>query len=302
MKGKAYIITVGVNRYQNKAWDLRFAANDARTVQRLLVEKIKQTGEYAEVIGVSLVSSSDTHEGEKKATKANFKVALAEIARRVRPEDLVMIFFSSHGYADKHGQFYLFPTDIGEGGEKEINATVLDKAISSEELSEWLRGVDAGAMVMVIDACQSAGTVKGESGEEFKPGPMGSRGLGQLAYDKGMQILAASQADDFAFEVEELQHGLLTYALMKDGVEGRKADLNRDGQITLGEELAYALERVPKLYEAMRKGELAKLFKTEGGRGPHVVGEAASLRKKNGFQQPSLFDFAKKRRELVLVR
>ena len=50
---------------------------------------------------------------------------------------------------------------------------------------------------MIVDACHSAASVD-EAG--FKPGPMGSRGLGQLAYDKGMRILAASQADDVALE------------------------------------------------------------------------------------------------------
>ena len=42
-------------------------------------------------------------------------------------------------------------------------------------------------MVMIIDACHSAGSVEHEG---FKPGPMGSRGLGQLAYNKRMRILA----------------------------------------------------------------------------------------------------------------
>jgi hypothetical protein len=302
IKGKAYIVTVGVNRYQNKAWDLRYAANDARDAQRLLVEKVKQVGEYAEVTGVSLVSDKDKREGEREATKANFKSALEEIARKARPEDLVITYFSSHGYADKHGQFYLFPADIGPGSEREINAEVLARAISSEELSEWLRGVDSGEMVMVVDACQSAGTVKGEGGEEFKPGPMGSRGLGQLAYDKGMRILAASQADDFAFELEELQHGLLTFALIEDGIQARKADMNKDAKITLSEALVYSLQRVPKLYEAMVKKELRKLFESEGGKGPVVTGAAASLNRKNSFQRASLFDFAKGRREVVLVK
>ncbi len=190
----------------------------------------------------------------------------------------------------------------GKCSEREVNAEVLARAISGEELSEWIRDVDAGEMVMVVEACQSAGTVKGEGGEEFKPGPMGSRGLGQLAYDKGMRILAASQADDFAFELEELQHGLLTFALINDGIQARKADMNKDAKITLSEALVYSLERVPKLYEAMVKKELKKLFESEGGKGPVVTGAAASLNRKNTFQRASLFDFAKGRREVVLVK
>jgi hypothetical protein len=42
-------------------------------------------------------------------------------------------------------------------------------------------------MAIIIDACHSAASFEGEG---FKPGPMGSRGLGQLAYDKRIRILA----------------------------------------------------------------------------------------------------------------
>ena len=69
---------------------------------------------------------------------------------------------------------------------------VLPHCISSADLSAWLRDVDAGEWVLVLDACHSAaaGAPPG-----FKPGPLGSRGLAQLAYDKGMRVLAASQSE-----------------------------------------------------------------------------------------------------------
>ena len=70
-------------------------------------------------------------------------------------------------------------------------------------------------MVMIVDACHSAAGVP----EGFKPGPMGDRGLGQLAYDKGMRILAATQANDVALESGQIGQGLLTYALVEDGLK-----------------------------------------------------------------------------------
>jgi uncharacterized caspase-like protein len=103
--------------------------------------------------------------------------------------------------------------------------------VSSDELSGWMRDVDAGDLVMIVDTCHSAATVE-EPG--FKPGPMGSRGLGQLAYDKGMRILAASQADDVALESEKLKQGLLTYALVQNGLEDRQAaGSDGKGEITM---------------------------------------------------------------------
>ena len=52
---------------------------------------------------------------------------------------------------------------------------------------------NAADIALIIDACHSGATV--DSGS-FKPGPLGDAGLGQLAYDKGIRILAATQADE----------------------------------------------------------------------------------------------------------
>ncbi len=63
-------------------------------------------------------------------------------------------------------------------------------------------------------------------------------GLGQLAFDKGIRILAATQADDVALEDARLGQGLLTYALAVDGFAAGAADLDGDGSIRIDEWLA----------------------------------------------------------------
>jgi hypothetical protein len=67
--------------------------------------------------------------------------------------------------------FYLLPTDTGT--DKVLSPAFLRHCVSSDELSLWLRDVDAGEMAMIVAACHSAAAVEGT---EFKPGPMGSRG------------------------------------------------------------------------------------------------------------------------------
>jgi uncharacterized caspase-like protein len=121
---------------------------------------------------------------------------------------------------------------------------------------------------MILDACYSAASV--EAGG-FRPGPMGNKGLGQLAYDKRMRILGASQSTQVAAEARSLQMGLLTWALVQDGLKGGRADwLPEDGKIWMREWLGYAVKRVPEVY-AQRFGNR---------------GEAP--------QTPALFDFASK--------
>jgi hypothetical protein len=308
-------------------------------------EWLKATGEYEEVVPITLLSDYEiTNDGQRKvteqqATKGNVKLALdllagrqvdparlvdianADKLRQARPEDLVILSFASHGYADEAGRFYFVTYDTGAGGGRAITPSLLQKSISSDELSRWLRDVDAGELVMIVDACQSAAAVEGEG---FKPGPMGSRGLGQLAYDKGMRILAATQADNAALEHGLIRQGLLSYALVRDGIELGRADFKpEDKTITLGEWLEYARDRVPQLFAEVRSGQVrgdepdapkvillpeknapanragtTRLFlqgKPVGASGKLTLAEEQ-------IQQPALFDYARKRRDVILWR
>jgi hypothetical protein len=180
--------------------------------------------------------------------------------------------------------------------------------------------VDAGELVLVVDACHSAASVQGEG---FKPGPMGSRGLGQLSYDKGMRVLTSTQADDVALEFKLVEMGLLTYALTRDGLEANRADfLPVDRRITASEWLAYGVERVPllhaevelKLSEAGRRGGAraalagdaqARVVRFDARRAGPARRRAPADAGAKGLpsaldvvriQQPALFDFARRRR------
>jgi dipeptidyl aminopeptidase/acylaminoacyl peptidase len=289
-KGRAYLITFGVNTYESpQVSSLLYPANDARSIRDTLSPMLQQS--YAEVVAVPLIAELRSRAGETvvQPTKENLKVILellsgkevaperllsipAEIRQRLRaatPDDLVLISFSTHGEADGRGNFYLYPHDTGSAGD---GAELFRHCISSEELSEWLRDVDAGEMVMILDACHSGAA----PGADFKPGPMGSRGLGQLAYDKGMRLLAGTQADNVALGSGESLSGLLTTALVRDGLE--KGEAARGGKITMTDWLGYAVRRVPVLYAA----EIPK-------------------DQQQVVQQPALFNFGRSRNTVILA-
>lgn len=324
-KPRAYVIVIGVNAYENPAWNLRYAANDARVYTELIQGSLESTAQFEKVVVISLVSDhGDKHalsavHKESKPVKALLKAVFdmlsghqpdprlrAQIAssgqiRDVYPDDLVFISYSGHGMTDNQNDFHLFPYDIGTGNERIIDDTLLKKTISSRELSLWLRDIDAGTFVMIIDACNSAASVEGKG---FKPGPMGSRGLGQLAYDKGMRILTASQAESVALESRLIRHGVLSYALLKEGIEWQMADAEpKNRQIMIGEWLNYGLNRVPTLYEEIQDGQLTQNSNLTQGRGKILYLNNKinnrSGRKIEG-QLPGLFDFAKQPSEKIL--
>lgn len=325
INGRAYVITMGVNAYEDSDFDLSFAANDARLVQSIVADRLSKMGAYEDVVQIPLISDYEIRDGkrvvvEKTATKDNLKTLLqilsgkrvdpelkknipnADKLRRARPEDLVLISFSSHGFADDNGNFYFVPYDTGQINEQGITESLVKRCISSEELALWLRDVDAGEMVMIADACHSAATINVKG---FKPGPMGSRGLGQLAYDKGMRILTSTQANDVALESELIKQGLLTYALTHDGIEAQQADFKpKDNIITLAEWLEYGVRRVPMLYEEVKKGEVQNFGQGKQTRAlvPVSSKEKVSSMKDTARQQPSLFDFARKKQGVILVK
>ena len=88
-------------------------------------------------------------------------------------------------------------------------------------------------MLFVIDACNSGQALEAE---EKRRGPMNSKGLAQLAYEKGMYILTAAQSLHEAKEATQLGHGLLTYSLVEEGLKQTLADDEpKDGTVTVRE-------------------------------------------------------------------
>lgn len=154
--------------------------------------------------------------------------------------------------------------------------------ISSAELTAWLRNVDAADIALVIDACHSAASVAAGG---FKPGPMGDPGLGQLSFDKGIRILAATQADDVAIEDGRLHQGLLTFALTGDGAALRRSTTARG--VTLDQWLREASRRVPSLAHDIRTGRV--MTGADGERGFTLSHDPTTS--PPTVQEPSLFDF-----------
>ncbi|MCU1267894.1 MAG: hypothetical protein JWM21_4212 [Acidobacteria bacterium] len=261
--GTLYVLGIGSNKYQNPAYDLQFALADVDEISRQV--KTCQDGlrNYARTEIISLT--------DQEATKANIMLALRGFADRspmklppgiswalkqqlekikdIEPEDGLVIYYAGHGTAiGEH--FYLLPHDFIAKNEALLEAS----SISDLELDEALARVDASKLLMIIDACQSGQAL---GGEKEGRGPMNSKGLAQLAYDKGMYILTAAQSYQAAREVsrtqtgKQIQHGLLTFALLEGLTKAKK---DNDGKISEREWMNYAVEQVPLMQiEEMKK-------------------------------------------------
>ena len=258
-KGTAYIIAVGVNEYENSQYNLKYAVADAQSFGDEMRRRQTQLAGFEKVEVIQLLNQD--------ATKANILAAIKRLAgvvgpptlkagpldglKRVEPEDTVVIYFAGHGTAQAQ-RFYLIPHDLGYTGDRtklteQGLKTMLDHSISDIELEAAVEGLDAGHLLLIIDACNSGQALEAE---EKRRGPMNSKGLAQLAYEKGMYILTAAQSFQAALEAAQLGHGYLTYALVEEGLKTPVADTApKDGVVIAREWLNFATERVPQMQE-----------------------------------------------------
>jgi WD40 repeat protein/translation initiation factor IF-1 len=284
-QGTAYILAVGVNRYSNSRYNLKYAVADSQDFSAEVKRQQESLKRYAQVEVISL--------SDAEATKANITEKLRQLATRVQPEDAVIVYFAGHGTA--HGnQFYLIPHDLGYRGPRENLSqaglqTILDHSISDRQLEKLFEGIDAGQLLLVIDACNSGQALEAE---EKRRGPMNSKGLAQLAYEKGMYVLTAAQSYQAAQEAAKFGHGFLTYALVEEGLKHGAADREpKNGAIDLREWLNYATDEVPKMQE---ENSLEAL--RGRGRFIYFVGDGSRSRDANktdeardNVQRPRLF-------------
>jgi hypothetical protein len=242
-RGTAYLFAIGINGYSNPEFNLTYAVPDA---DDFVAEMKRQQLALDRVADIKVISLKDAD-----ATKANIVSALHDLTAKVGPDDVLVIYYAGHGTAQQNN-FYLIPHDLGyDGSRAELGAealqSILEHSISDSELGAAVEGLDARQLVMVIDACNSGQALETT---DKRLGPMNSKGLAQLAYEKGMYILTAAQSDQAAKEATRLGHGFLTYALVEEGLKTPAADDSpKDGQVLLREWLDFAAKRVPEIQE-----------------------------------------------------
>jgi WD40 repeat protein len=254
----AHILAIGINKYSNADFNLKYAVADAEIFAQDLGRSLAAEGKFANVERATLSDENATADNIREALKqltTTSKVAdsrTPQVFPRMspsQPEDAVFVYFAGHGIAHD-GHFYLIPHDMGYGGQRtglgdQGLLTMLRRSISDRELEDMLATVDGTDIILVIDACNSGQAL---DSEEKRRGPMNSKGLAQLAYEKGMKILTAAQGYQAALEADWLGHGFLTYALIEEALKTPEADTApKDGAVDVREWLDYATRRVPDL-------------------------------------------------------
>lgn len=250
-EGTLYVLAVGIDEYSDQK--LYYAVSDAEALGDELKRQQEALGNYARIEVVRLL--------DQEATKANLLAAIGRLSatssgappagssaalfrlEASQPEDAVLIYYAGHGAAEGKS-FYLQMHGFSEArctadSDSEAAASC---CVSDAELEQALAEVDAGHLLLILDTCDAGQALESDEGRR---GPLNAKGLVQLAYEKGMYILAAAQRGQPAVEDLVEEHGFLLNALihgLKTSGVGRTLE---DGQVTAREWFDYVAEQVP---------------------------------------------------------
>lgn len=262
--GNRYAVVVGISKYaDSEIPSLQYARSDAEKVCAFFLDEA----------GLAIPPQNVRLLVDKEATRDALQAKLSELNDRAKPLDSVIVFFAGHGAVDigEKGEVrgnYLLPHDTR--AVKRGEATMFDpaSALAIADLFKILQVNKARNVLVLLDACFSGGGKTSlsrvvldanqarQSSDEFKA-------LSQAAV--GRAVLTATEPNQPALEVDELQGGLFTHYLL----EGLGADGNRDGKVTVGEAYDHLFEKVSAA--ARERGREQRPTKNESATGVEAI-------------------------------
>jgi WD40 repeat protein len=243
---RAFILGIGIGRYQRPGLHLNFAESDVDLVTDTLHSALSNTRSFDDVIPIKL--------RDEEATDTNILAALHLLAgtfqgnrsllpKQIRDlpvtsaQDTVFFYFTGHGTKSESRYFLLannFHLDLATGR--------VSGAVSDLALANALEALGASQVVVILDACESGAAL---DAEQRSVGPFNFKSFAQMAYDKGIFVISATQSDSDAHESADLCHAQFTYVLVEDGLVSNLADWRPvDKVITTKEWLQYGAEKV----------------------------------------------------------
>lgn len=260
-----YAIIGGVSEYAGEQLHLRFAAKDAEdfsTALQLGARRLfcaKNNPNCIDKVQITTLSSS-RQKTEEQPNKENFKQAFAAVARKAKPEDILVLYLAGHGVSLGAGtDTYFYLTQEARTTNPDDLAKVLSTStISSGELAEWLtlkqwvegqKGIRALKQVLILDTCASGNAAyklalsarRELSGDQI-------RAIEFLKDKTGTFVLMGSTADAASYEASQYGQGLLTYSLL----QAMKGAALYDGEyVDIQTLFSYAQAQVPRLAQSI---------------------------------------------------
>lgn len=224
-KPNLYVLAVAVNKYRDRSLWLNYAVPDAELITTQF--KKNQGGLY-KTVNVTSLTDGDV-------TKESIENTFNSLSEKVTADDVFVFYISGHGTTYNDGDYYFLPANF-----RYMNAdSIPSGGVSKTDLTKNLSVIRAGKTLVILDTCNSGAflTNPGQRGMTEKTA------IDRLTRATGHATLAASSDVQSAMEGYN-KHGIFTYVLA-EGLNG-KADINKDGYVSLQELSSYIDSEVPE--------------------------------------------------------
>jgi Caspase domain len=199
-----WALVVGINRFaDSQVPPLRLSAKDASDFAGTLMDP--QIGRFhKETVTVLL---------NEEATLKRIRAEISKIARNARPDDLVVLYFSTHGSSKdidvateqgKTGYIVAYDSDTTD---------LYSTAFSMEELKRVVDvRINAGRVITFLDTCYSGDTLRHGAKSIFLSIPDDS--IAKVAQAKGRVVITSSRGTEQSWECDEYQNSCFTHELL----------------------------------------------------------------------------------------
>lgn len=192
--GRNWAIAIGINQYDNLV-PLHYAKRDAEAVRDFCLQEVGFEKVYYFSDGSPPI---ETDLGPPLRSQPTFGTLSRFLRTRfeqpfLHPGDNFWFFFAGHGKRHRDRD-YLMPMDVDPG---DIERT----AIPINYVTERLRRCGADNVILLLDACRNEGDRDGE-------------GIG-VETQQGVVTLFACSPNERSYEIDELQQGAFTHALLQ---------------------------------------------------------------------------------------
>lgn len=196
--GDKWALVIGISKFANPAYNLKFAAKDAKDFYNYLITE----GNFKKNHVLLLLDENATQRNIKAAFGRMFLPAVA------RDGDLVAIYVSTHGTPaskDPGKRNYIVAYDTNA---EELYETGIDMDDLSQRVKE---GVHTDRVLIVMDTCYSGGGVPGARGVDA----CGNFDAAQIAQGFGNLVISSSSPNERSWESKVSANGVFTKYLLQ---------------------------------------------------------------------------------------
>jgi hypothetical protein len=192
-----WALIVGISKFQKPEVNLKYPAKDAADLRDFLVKEANFAPDHVKLLV------------DENATKVNVMAEIGDkwLPRVAHPNDLVLIFISTHGSpsnVDLQGLNYLVMHDTDPSSLYATGLPLQDLAAAIKQR------VHANRVVLVVDACHSgaANPAKGLT-------RIGNFDSDSLLLGTGQLIICSSEPSQVSWESKRYENGVFTHQLIQ---------------------------------------------------------------------------------------